>query len=139
MQSCPCFPDCTTGTFSWLDRLRPYFYTVRNENRVPIDSTFLTFISEPARKKLVAKLQSATANEVIASLGQPYKIVDATNFTAHANEMAQEGLPISNADMTARGMVWLYPGEVSRNTDVRTYETVLFDKSNRVTGVYRTY
>ena len=100
---------------------------------------YVTFFSEPARRKMVAKLQSATTNEVIASLGQPYKIVDATNFTARADEMAREGLPISNADMTARGMVWLYLDGGIKNTDVRNYQTVFFDESNRVAGVYRTY
>ena len=100
---------------------------------------YVTFFSEPARKKMVAKLRSATTNEVIASLGQLYKIVDATNFTARANEMAQEGLPVSNADMTARGMVWLYPDGGIKNTEVRNYQTIFFDESDRVYGVYRTY
>src|ERR1043165_3221801 len=69
---------------------------------------YVKFFSEPARKKLVAKLQMATTNEVVASRGKPFEIVDSTNFTVQANDLAQEGLPISNADMRAKGMVWLY-------------------------------
>src|SRR5947209_411833 len=100
---------------------------------------YVHFFSEPARKKLVAKLQSATTNEVVASLGQPFQVVDATNFTARADEWAEDGLPISNADMKARGMVWLYPDGGIKNTSVRNYQTIFFDQSNRVYAVYRTY
>jgi hypothetical protein len=100
---------------------------------------YVKFFSEPARKKAVAKLESATTNEVISSLGQPYRIVDSTNFAARASEMAQEGFPISNADTAARGMVWLYPDGGVKHTAVRNYQTVFFDESNRVAGVHRTY
>src|SRR4051812_10875376 len=80
---------------------------------------YVTFFSEPARKAAVAKLESATTNEVISSLGRPYRIVDSANFAARANEMAQEGFPITKADTTARGMVWLYPDGGIKDTAVR--------------------
>ena len=104
-----------------------------------VSGAYVKFFSEPARQKVVAKLQSAKTNEVIAALGQPYKQVDAASFDARAREMAQEGLPISNADMTARGMVWLYPDGGIKNTDVRNYRTVFFDESNQVVSVHTTY
>jgi hypothetical protein len=100
---------------------------------------YVHFFSEPARKNMVAKLQAATTNEVVASLGQPFQVVDATNFTARADELAQDGVPISNADMNARGMVWLYADGGIKNTSVRNYQTIFFDQSNRVYAVYRTY
>lgn len=99
---------------------------------------YVTFISEPAQKKQVAKLQAATTNEVISVLGKPSTIMEGTKFTRLANEMAQEGFPISNADMSARGMVWLYPDGVIKNTDLRFYKTVFFDETNRVYAIYRT-
>ena len=99
---------------------------------------YVIFFKEPARKKLVAKLQLATTNEVVAALGQPYKEVDAATFNARAKEMAEAGFPISNADMTARGIVWLYPDGGIKNTDVRFYQTLFFDETNRVNRIYRT-
>jgi len=99
---------------------------------------YVTFFSGPAHKDLVAKLQTATTNEVFASLGQPYRIVDAATFTARADEMAREGYPVSNADMTARGMVWLYADGGIKNTAVRKYQAVFFDGSNRVAAIYGT-
>jgi hypothetical protein len=100
---------------------------------------YVKFFSEPARKRMVAKLQAATTNEVVASLGQPFQVVDATNFTTRADELAEDGLPISNADMRAKGMVWLYTDGGIKNTSVRNYQTIFFDQSNRVYAVYRTY
>jgi hypothetical protein len=100
---------------------------------------YVKFFSQPAEKKMVAKLQSATTNEVVASLGVPFKSVDASNFTARAEELAREGTPISNADMTAKGVVWLYADGGIKNTDVRNYRTVFFDENNRVSGIYKTY
>lgn len=99
---------------------------------------YVTFISEPARKKQVTKLQSATTNEVVSALGKPFTIMEGTNFTRLASEMAKEGFPISNADMAARGTVWLYPDGGIKNSDLRFYQTVFFDESNRVYAIYRT-
>jgi hypothetical protein len=100
---------------------------------------YVTFFSEPSRKRLLAKLQSATANEVINSLGQPYKIVDGPDFTARAKERADQGVPVSNADMTAKGKVWLYRDGKLKYGDVRRYRTVIFDEGDRVTGIYSTF
>ena len=100
---------------------------------------YVHFFSEPACQRIVAKLQAATTNEVAAALGRPFKIVEATNFTARADELSDEGFPISNADMTAEGSIWLYQdGRVGR-TSVRIYQTVFFNQSNRVCKIYRTY
>ncbi len=100
---------------------------------------YVKFFSEPARAKMVAKLQFASTNEVVAAMGKPFKSLDAATFNARADEMAAKGLPISNADTTAPGMVWLYPDGGIKYTDVRNYQTVFFDTSNRVVAVQRTY
>lgn len=99
---------------------------------------YVTFFSEPAHKKLVASLQLATTNQVVAALGQPVKQVDADTFNARAKAMAQEGYPVSNADTTARGFVWLYPD--GKNVGgVHRYMTVIFDETSHVTGVFSTF
>jgi len=100
---------------------------------------YVHFFSGPAHDKLVAKLQSATTNEVVAALGQPARRVAAETFNARANEMAQSGFPVSNADTTARGFVWLYPEKNVASSDVRRYMTVIFDETSRVSGVYSTF
>jgi len=97
------------------------------------------FFSAPAREKLVAKLQSATTNEVIATLGQPYKRMEAAAFNTRANTMALEGFPISNTNTTAHGIVWLYSDGGIKNTDIHRYTTVIFDETGHVAGVYTTY
>jgi len=99
---------------------------------------YVTFFSTPAQKKLVANLQSATTNQVVAALGQPIKRVEADVFNARAKEMAQEGYPVSNADTTARGFVWLYP-DGKNVAGVHRYMTVIFDETNHVSGVYSTF
>ena len=93
---------------------------------------YVTFFSTPAHKKLVADLQFATTNAVMASLGQPYRIVEGTNFEARANEMAHEGYPITLADISTRGMVWLYEDGKIRNTTAHKYQAVFFNESNQV-------
>jgi hypothetical protein len=100
---------------------------------------YSTFISEPARKKLEAKLQHATTNEVVALLGQPYRAVAATNFTTRAMQMENEGYPICTADMHAKGNVWMYGDGEPERTGSYKYQTIFFDQSNRVYAVYNTY
>ena len=99
---------------------------------------YVHFFSGPAREKLVAKLQAATTNEVVAALGQPVRQVEADTFNARAKDMAQEGYPISNADTTARSFVWLYP-DGKETTGVHRYLTVIFDQNRHVSGVYSTF
>ena len=100
---------------------------------------YVHFFSAPAHDKLVAKLQAATTNEVVAALGQPDKRVAAEVFNARAKQMAQEGYQISNADTTARGFVWLYPEGKADRFGVHRYMTIIFDETSHVTGVYSTF
>lgn len=103
-----------------------------------IAGVYVTFFSGPAHKKLEAHLQSATTNEVVAALGQPIKQVAAETFNTRAKEMAQAGFPISNADTTARGFVWLYP-DGGNTPGIHRYMTIIFDETSHVTGVYPTF
>lgn len=99
---------------------------------------YINLSSHPAKKNEQPKIYSATTNEVVAMLGQPLRIVDSTNFIEGADEMAEEGSPVSTADMRAKGMVWLYP-EGGMSGGARLYRTIFFDANNRVYAVYRTY
>jgi hypothetical protein len=103
-----------------------------------ISGIYVTFYSGPAHKKMEAHLQSATTNEVVTALGQPLKQVAAETFNARAKELAQEGYPVSNADTTAKGFVWLYL-DGGNTPGVHRYMTVIFDQTSHVTGVYSTF
>lgn len=100
---------------------------------------YINLFSKPAKKDEQPKLFAATTNEVAAMFGQPFKVVDSTNFIESADEMAEEGSPVSTADMRAKGMVWLYPEGSASSSGARLYQTIFFDGSNRVYAVYRTY
>lgn len=108
---------------------------------------YVNLFFAPVRHTVVAKveaakandLESATTNEVMASLGKPFQIVDSTNFIESADQMAEEGYPISNADMRPRGRVWLYPEGRVNSAGVRKYQTIFFDGNNRVYAMYTTY
>lgn len=100
---------------------------------------YINVFSTPVQKNTQPKLFSATTNEVFASLGKPSRVVDSTNFIESADQMAEEGSPVSNADMRAKGMVWLYPEGESNGTGPRRYQTVFFDSQNRVYAVQKTY
>ena len=95
--------------------------------------------AQASHAKIVAQLQSATTNQVIAALGQPYKQMDVEGFNARVNAMAQEGFPISNADMTPHGGVWLYFDSEVKGTSARRYMTIFFNETNRVAKVETTY
>jgi len=99
---------------------------------------YVTFFSGPADKKMQAHLQSATTNQVVAALSQPIKRVAADTFNTRAKEMAQEGYPISNADTTAKGFVWLY-SDGGNTPGIHRYKTVIFDDSSHVSGVFSTF
>jgi len=103
-----------------------------------ISGIYVTFFSEPARKKMETHLQAATTNEVVAALGQPIKRVAADTFNNRAQEMAREGYPISNADTTARGFVWLY-SDGGNTPGIHRYRTIIFDETSHVSGVYSTF
>jgi hypothetical protein len=103
-----------------------------------IAGIYVTCFSGPAHKKMVAHLQSATTNEVVAALGQPIKQVPAETFNTRTKEMAQAGYPVSNADTTAKGFVWLYP-DGGNTPGIHRYMTVIFDETSHVTGVYSTF
>ncbi len=99
---------------------------------------YVNLFSEPARNKEQPKFYSGTTNDVLAAFGQPFRMVDSTNFIEGADQMAEEGHPVSDADMRPNGMVWLYAqGGVDRK-GMRKYHTVFFDASNRVCEVYTT-
>jgi hypothetical protein len=103
-----------------------------------IAGVYVTLFSAPAHKKMVAHLQSATTNEVVAALGQPIKQVAAETFNSRTQEMAREGYPVCNADTTARSFVWLYP-DGGNTAGVHRYMTVIFDETRHVSGVYSTF
>jgi hypothetical protein len=85
-----------------------------------------------------AHLQSATTNQVVAALGEPIKRVAAETFNTRAKQMAQEGYPVSNADTTAKGFVWLYP-DGGNTPGIHRYKTIIFDDTSHVTGIYSTF
>lgn len=95
---------------------------------------YVNLFSGPARMPAVAKAaatktsesDSATTNEVVALLGKPFQIVDSTNFIESADEMAEEGNPVSTADMRAKGMVWLYPDGGINRAGGRRYRAIFF-------------
>ncbi|MGZ4962573.1 MAG: hypothetical protein ACXWIU_02610 [Limisphaerales bacterium] len=99
---------------------------------------YINLFSKPAEKNQQPKLYSATTNDVIAMFGQPLRVVDSTNFVESADQMAEDGYPVSSADMRPKGMVWLYlQGGVDRK-GMQKYQTLFFDEDNRVYGVYTT-
>lgn len=100
---------------------------------------YVNLFSEPAGKNVQPRLYSATTNEVIAALGRPFRMVDGTNFTESADQMAEEGNPVSTADMRAKGQVWLYPQGAAKGTGMRRYQTIFFDAQNRVCGIHSTF
>lgn len=107
---------------------------------VAASGIYVKFFSAPAEKKANAKLVAGGGtNEVVASLGQPFRVVDAATFSKQADDMANKGTPVSNANTKPKGMVWLYADRGIKHTDVRYYRTVFFDESNRVASISRTY
>ncbi|MDB6057136.1 MAG: hypothetical protein JWO95_980 [Verrucomicrobiales bacterium] len=100
---------------------------------------YVNLFSESARKDVQPRLYSATTNEVIAALGRPFRMVDGTNFTESADQMEEEGNPVSSGDMRAKGRVWLYPQGRATGTGMRRYQTIFFDERNRVYGVFTTF
>jgi hypothetical protein len=138
-------PELWTAAAKSASKLKPVKY-MSIKNRLIIFAAmfvaagvYVHFFSKPSHDKLVAQLQSATTNQVIATLGQPYKRMEAASFNARASAMAQDGFPISNADTTAHGMVWLYSEGKISHTDVGRYTTVIFDAADHVAGVYTTF
>lgn len=98
-----------------------------------------TFFAQPAHKKSQDKLHHATQAQVVQLLGQPYTKVDSTNFIESANQMADDGYPISTADMRAKGEVWMYGMGKPDRAGAWKYRTIFFDQNKRVYAVYTTY
>src|SRR3954462_13765880 len=96
---------------------------------------YVNLFSESARKNVQPGLYSATTNEVIATLGRPFRMVDGANFTESADQMADEGNPVSPADMRPKGRVWLYPQGSAKGKGMRRYQTIFFDEKDRLCGV----
>lgn len=94
---------------------------------------YVKYFDTPKREKIGKQLLSATADEVTQQLGQPYRQLDANTFNKKTAAQAVEGKPVSNADVTAYGNVWLY------KDTTYGYRTVFFDRSNHVEHIASTY
>jgi hypothetical protein len=99
---------------------------------------YVNLFSQPAQQNVQPRLYAATTNEVVAAFGRPWRIVDSTNFIESADQMADEGTPVSTADMRPKGMVWLYPQRGVDRKGMRNFQTVFFDENDRVSAVYST-
>jgi hypothetical protein len=94
---------------------------------------YIRFFSAPRQEQLARTLQQAPASEVVKRLGKPTRELDASSFNALKHTMAENGTPLSNADMMAQGKVWLY------KDTTYGYMTVFFDANNCVAKVANTY